>query len=139
MKKLKLILIILIVLAVIGVLISGFVIKDKIKEVEAIGILTDEVDMQKVIAAAADTGTALEINAQPERMDLDEKWARAAKEKGVKLVISTDSHQMANFAFMKLGVFVARRAWCTASDILNTHSWKEVHAFAQKKKELVAA
>jgi DNA polymerase (family 10) len=97
-----------------------------------------KVDLQKVIAAAADTGTALEINAQPERMDLNEQWAKAAKEKGVKLVISTDSHQMANFSFMKLGVFIARRAWCTADDILNTHSWKEVHAFAQRKRELVA-
>jgi DNA polymerase (family 10) len=91
------------------------------------------VDMEKVIEAAARTGTALEINAQPQRMDLNDHWAGEAREKGVPLVISTDMHSLSNFDFMELGILVARRAWCKAGDVLNTKKWKEV------KKVLVGA
>ncbi len=93
------------------------------------------VDMQRVIEAAAATGTALEINAQPDRMDLNDEWARLAREKGVRLVINTDMHQLSNFDYMKLGVIVARRAWCTAEDILNTGKWKDVQAFVERKRK----
>lgn len=93
------------------------------------------VDLRRVIEAAAETGTALEINAQPNRMDLNDEWARIAREKGVKLVISTDMHQLSNFNYMKLGVLVARRAWCTAGDILNTGKWKDVQAFVARKRK----
>lgn len=86
---------------------------------------------------AAKTGTAIEINAQPDRMDLSDVLARQAREAGVVLTISTDSHVSDNFSFMKLGVIVARRAWCRAGDILNTKAWKEVEAFVAKKRRSI--
>jgi DNA polymerase (family 10) len=90
-------------------------------------------DWQKVFRAAAQTGTALEINAQPDRMDLNSTLARQAREAGVMLTISTDSHTKENFYYMDLGISIARRAWCTANDILNTRSWKDVQRFAKNK------
>jgi DNA polymerase (family 10) len=95
------------------------------------------VDWKKVINAAAQTGTALEINAEPDRMDLNDDLARMAREAGVMLTISTDSHSANNYEFMKLGVFVARRAWCTAGDILNTRSWKEIEKFVRAKRKMI--
>ena len=93
------------------------------------------VDMDAVIKAAKETGTALEINAQPRRMDIDDIWVRKAIEEGVKLVISTDAHNLGNFAFMEIGVAVARRGWATKKDILNTRSWKEIQKFVNEKRK----
>ncbi|MDP4261390.1 MAG: DNA polymerase/3'-5' exonuclease PolX [Bacteroidota bacterium] len=93
------------------------------------------VNWEKVFTIARQTGTALEINCQTDRMDLNDELARMAREKGVKLVISTDSHQPGNFAFMPLGVFVARRAWCTKKDILNTGTWDQLKKFAEHKRK----
>lgn len=92
-----------------------------------------KVDMGKVIEMAKCTYTALEINAQPDRMDLNDEHAMLARKNGVKLVISTDCHSTGNFNFMKLGVFIARRAWCTKEDILNTKSWNDIELFGEKK------
>lgn len=94
-------------------------------------------DMEEVIKAARATGTALEINAQPKRIDLNDYWARRARENGVPLVISTDSHAFGNYEFLKLGVYVARRAWCMAEQILNTYSWEKIKQFKQKKVRLL--
>ncbi|WP_457644152.1 DNA polymerase/3'-5' exonuclease PolX [Persephonella sp.] len=93
------------------------------------------VDMNAVIKAAKDTGTALEINAQPRRMDIDEIWVRKAVEEGVKLVISTDAHNLGNFAFMEIGVYIARRGWAEKKDILNTQSWQEIRSFVENKRK----
>lgn len=92
-------------------------------------------DMTKIIDAAAKTFTALEINAQPNRMDLNDDLAWLAREKEVKLVIGTDSHSLNDFNYMKLGVFIARRAWCKADDVLNTKSWDEIRAFKNLKRK----
>lgn len=92
------------------------------------------VDLNRVIQKAIETGTALEINAQPQRMDLDDHWARQAQQEGAMLVIGTDSHDLMSFGYMKLGISVARRAWCRADHILNTRSWKGVQEFVQKKR-----
>jgi DNA polymerase (family 10) len=92
-----------------------------------------EIDLEKVVKAAASTGTALEINAHALRMDLDSKWARFARDKGVKLVIGTDAHNNDNYAYMKLGVLTARRAWCKAEDVLNTRSWAGIVDFKNEK------
>ena len=78
------------------------------------------VDFDQIIKAAADHGVALEINAQPERLDLDDVQARAAHEAGVRLVISTDAHRVDELRFMRHGVDQARRGWCEARHILNT-------------------
>ncbi|WP_298666470.1 DNA polymerase/3'-5' exonuclease PolX [uncultured Methanofollis sp.] len=78
------------------------------------------IDMARVIDAAALTGTALEINASPVRMDLDDIYIRQAKEKGVKLAIGTDAHSSAELSHIGHGVALARRGWCSAGDVLNT-------------------
>jgi DNA polymerase (family X) len=79
-----------------------------------------EIDMERVIAAARELGCCLEINAQPDRLDLDDIHAHAAKEAGVRLAISTDAHSAAGFGNMRFGVDQARRAWLTAEDVINT-------------------
>ena len=94
-----------------------------------------KIDLKEIIDTVKRTHTALEINAQPQRMDLNDEMASQAREKGVPLLISTDSHLLQNFDFMKLGVFIARRAWCTKADILNTKSWNELELFRKIKSE----
>lgn len=78
-----------------------------------------EVDMDKVIKEARQTNTALEINAHPKRLDLNEVHIRQAIETGVNLAISTDSHAAAHFQHFSYGVSVARRGWCEAKNLLN--------------------
>lgn len=78
------------------------------------------VDVERVIAAAASTGVLLEINAQPDRLDLDDVYARAARDAGVGLVISTDAHHVDELRYLRYGVDVARRAWCEAKHVANT-------------------
>ena len=77
-------------------------------------------DLEAVLQAARDTGTALEINASPERLDLKDIHAYRARELGVPLVINTDSHNHLHLGKRRFGVAVARRAWCRPEDILNT-------------------
>ena len=79
-----------------------------------------EFDVEAVLQAARDTGTALEINASPERLDLKDTHAYRARELGVPLVINTDSHHHTHLDKRRFGVAVARRAWCRPEDILNT-------------------
>jgi DNA polymerase (family 10) len=68
----------------------------------------------------------LEINSQPDRLDLRDVHARAAAEAGVLLVISTDAHRLPELANIELGVAQARRAWLTREHVLNTRRWREV-------------
>ena len=79
-----------------------------------------QVDFDQVFKAAADHGVALEINAQPERLDLDDVEVRAAHEAGVRLVIDTDAHRVEELSCMRYGVDQARRGWCEARHVLNT-------------------
>ncbi len=92
-----------------------------------------EFDVQAVCEAAARTGTFLEINCGPNRLDLRPAHARAAIEAGVKLVISTDAHRPTSFAHRALGVAMARRAWATADDIANTRPWAELDALRKRR------
>jgi len=78
------------------------------------------VDLERVYAAAAEHGVMLEINAQPDRLDLDDLAARAALERGAALVISTDAHAVAELGFMKWGVDQARRGWASRDRVANT-------------------
>ena len=78
------------------------------------------VDMEQLIDAAARHGVALEINSQAHRLDLNDAHARLARDRGVKLVVSTDSHAPESFSLLEWGVLVARRAWLQPADILNT-------------------
>jgi Histidinol phosphatase and related hydrolases of the PHP family len=80
------------------------------------------IDLLRVIDHAAVTGTALEINASPHRLDLEDIYIWHAKKKGVKLAAGTDAHRNGEFANMRYGIMLARRGWCTPDDILNTLS-----------------
>jgi len=86
------------------------------------------VDMDRVVEAAARTGTFLEINANPNRRDLSDVHARAAADAGVKLLIDSDAHRAESFGLIRYGVATARRAWLTADDVANTRSWSELRA-----------
>ena len=79
-----------------------------------------QVDINEMIKTAAETGTILEINAYPERLDLNDVYCRMAKDKGVQLAIETDAHSADGLATMDLGVAVARRGWLEEKDIINT-------------------
>ena len=78
------------------------------------------VDVEAVIERAAAVGVAMEINAQAHRLDLDDRYARLARDRGVRLVISSDSHSQRAFGVLRWGVIVARRAWLEPKDVLNT-------------------
>jgi DNA polymerase (family 10) len=79
-----------------------------------------EVDMEAVLQAARVAGIAVEINASPSRLDLNDLHARRAKDLGIPITISTDAHAMPQLDFMRYGVAVARRAWLTPGEVLNT-------------------
>ncbi len=79
-----------------------------------------ELDMDRLTSAARDLNCCLEINSQPERLDLNDINAHAAKVKGVKFAISTDSHSVNSFRYIRYGIDQARRAWLTADDVVNT-------------------
>jgi len=85
-----------------------------------------DIDMERVIAAARSLGCHLEINAQPDRLDLNDVHAHAAKQAGVKLAISTDAHSTDAFECMRFGVDQARRGWLTTDDVINTRSLAEL-------------
>ena len=77
-------------------------------------------DMEKILAAAKRLGVVMELNASPERLDLCDRHVRLARERGVRIAISTDAHDPKHFALMRYGVATARRGWMEASGVLNT-------------------
>lgn len=103
--------------------------------VDAIGHLTGRkiearppyaIDVERVIEAAARTGTMLEINAAPDRRDLNDVHARAAAQAGVRILVDSDAHRTATLASSRrYGIATARRAWLTADQVANTRGWKE--------------
>jgi DNA polymerase (family 10) len=91
-----------------------------------------DLDMDAVLKAAAETGTALEINANPRRLDLEDIYARRAVEMGIKLVIDTDAHHPSHMDFLPFGVATARRGWVTAKDVINTWTPKQIQAWLKR-------
>lgn len=87
-------------------------------------------NMERVVDATARHGVALEINSQVDRLDLSDQHARLARERGVKLVISNDAHSTAALANTRWGILVARRAWATRADVLNTLPVRGVQSVA---------
>ncbi|MFQ5909621.1 MAG: DNA polymerase/3'-5' exonuclease PolX, partial [Thermoplasmata archaeon] len=85
-----------------------------------------EVDMDRILDAALETGTGLEINSWIDRLDLNDRDARLAKDRGVKLVLGTDAHNRKELHFMKYGIGTARRAWLEPDDVLNTLPAKDL-------------
>ncbi len=84
------------------------------------------IDMEAVIEAAVRTGTVLEINASPERMDLNDTYARRAREKGARLTINADAHSTAGLGQLSWGLAMARRAWLTPENVINTYRLVEL-------------
>jgi DNA polymerase (family 10) len=85
-----------------------------------------DVDMDEILRVAKETGTAMEINAYPLRLDLNDTYSKMAKEKGVRIVISTDTHVTSQFDYMAYGVSIARRGWLEKKDILNTLNYSSL-------------
>jgi DNA polymerase (family 10) len=85
-----------------------------------------EVDMEELLKVAKETGTAIEINSYPLRLDLNDVYAKKAKAMGVPIVISTDAHVTTQFNFMSYGVSIARRGWLEKKDVANTLETKQL-------------
>jgi DNA polymerase (family 10) len=92
-----------------------------------------KIDMDAVLQAAAELDVAVEINANPYRLDLSDVHAFRARELGVRIVVSTDAHYRRELDNMHFGVDQARRAWCRAEDVLNTLPWAEFEAWLDRR------
>jgi DNA polymerase (family 10) len=90
------------------------------------------VDVERVVERAVETGTFLEINSQPNRLDLRDTHARLAGEAGVKIAVNTDAHQLSALEHMDMGVAQARRAWLTKEQVLNTRPWVQIEKLKKK-------
>ena len=90
-------------------------------------------NIEAIFRAAVANNTTLEINAMPSRLDLKDAHIYRARELGIKLVISTDTHQTDHLDFMRFGVGAARRGWCQAEDIVNTLPLKKFADFLKSK------
>jgi DNA polymerase (family X) len=85
-----------------------------------------DIDLERVFAKGVETGTAVEINSQPDRLDLRDADARLAGERGVRVVVSTDAHSVGALSYMRLGIGQARRGWLAKEQIVNTRPWSKV-------------
>jgi DNA polymerase (family 10) len=92
-----------------------------------------DLDMDAVLKAAAESGVALEINADPARLDLDDSYARRAKDMGIPLSINTDAHFEAHFDVLRYGVAIARRAWVEPNEVINSWSTKKLLDWLKKR------
>jgi DNA polymerase (family 10) len=91
-------------------------------------------DLDTIVAAAARSGVALEINCQVDRLDLNDSHARLARERGARFVISTDAHSVTAFNDLRWGVHMARRAWLTPDDVLNTRELAELRGLLRRNR-----
>jgi DNA polymerase (family 10) len=92
------------------------------------------IDMEQVIEAAARTHTMLEINAAPDRRDLNEIHARAAAAAGVLIVVDSDAHSVRNLDLMRYGIMTARRAWLTPAQVANTRPWRDLQKLRKRSR-----
>jgi DNA polymerase (family 10) len=92
-----------------------------------------DVNVERVVEKALEVGCFLEINGQPDRLDLRDVHARAAKEAGLKLVVNSDAHQIRAQNYVEFGIGQARRGWLTKDDVLNTRTWKQIEKLQRKR------
>jgi len=92
------------------------------------------VDHPAVIGAAAETGTIIELNANPRRLDMDWRWWPLARSKGVKCAINPDAHHTSQLQFLKFGIGTARKGWLTKADVVNTLPLGKIEAVLAKKR-----
>jgi DNA polymerase (family X) len=93
-----------------------------------------DLDMEAILKAAAESGVAMEINAHPSRLDLDDAFARRAKELGVLISINTDAHSEGDLDMLHYGVAIARRAWLTKNDVINCWSTENLLKWLKKRE-----
>ncbi len=93
------------------------------------------IDLAAILSRAAQLGVAVELNADPHRLDVDWRWCRAAREAGVQVELGPDAHSIAGLDHVALGVSMARKGWLRASDVLNTRSADDVLAFARRRRD----
>ncbi|MBI2719709.1 MAG: DNA polymerase/3'-5' exonuclease PolX [Rhizobiales bacterium] len=91
-----------------------------------------DIDMERIVAAARQRGCAIEINAHPDRLDMNDVHARMAKEAGVKIAIGTDAHSAEGLEMMRYGIDQARRGWLEAKDVINTRAWPELRKLLKR-------
>jgi DNA polymerase (family X) len=96
-------------------------------------------DLERVLDAAARTGTMLEINSNPDRRDLSDINARAAAAAGIPIVINSDAHRVGGFEVARYGIATARRAWLTAAQVVNTGPWPAIEAIRPRSRLGVGA
>ena len=92
-----------------------------------------DVDVERVISGALEAGCFLEINGQPDRLDLRDVHARAAKDAGLKLLVNSDAHQVRAQNYVELGIGQARRGWLTKDEVANTRTWKQLDKLRRKR------
>jgi DNA polymerase (family 10) len=92
-----------------------------------------DIDLERVIEKALDTKTFLEMNSQPDRLDLRDVHARAGREAGLKLVVNSDGHEIGAQDYVKFGIGQARRAWLTKADVVNTRTWKQIERIRKRR------
>ena len=91
-----------------------------------------DVDLGRVFAKAVETGTFVEINSQPDRLDLRDAHARAAAEAGVLLPVTSDAHSIRALGYVELGIGQARRGWLTKANVLNTRPWAAIEKLCRR-------
>jgi DNA polymerase (family 10) len=92
-----------------------------------------EINMEQVMKAARENGCYLELNAHPDRLDLNDTDCKMAKDLGVMVAISTDAHRTDDLDLMRFGIGQARRGWLESGDVLNTRSWEELEKLLKRK------
>jgi DNA polymerase (family 10) len=91
-----------------------------------------DLDFERVVEKALETGTFLEIDSQPDRLDLRDTHARAAAEAGLKIAVTSDAHEIAALDYVEIGIGQARRAWLTKEQVLNTRTWPQLKKLRKK-------
>ena len=91
-----------------------------------------EVDLERLIEAAAERNCFMELNAHPDRLDLNDVYCKTAKDLRVKIAVSTDAHSVNSLEYMRLGILQGRRGWLESGDVLNTRSWMELKKLMQR-------
>src|SRR5437660_2118099 len=92
-------------------------------------------DIEAVIDAAAEHGVCIEINAHPSRLDLDWRYLRRARDKGIKIPVNPDAHSMDGLDVMRYGINIARKGWLRPGDVLNTLSTEAIQAFFRRRRK----
>src|SRR5262249_44737556 len=92
-----------------------------------------EIDLHRVLEAAQQNRCCVELNAQPERLDLTDVHVKMAKEMGVKVAISTDAHSVMDLEHMRFGIAQARRGWLEREDVVNTLSWDTLKGILHRR------